>query len=85
MSFENILAAVSGAIGAFIGINKAYSNFQDRLDRRFRNIENDLETLEDRVIRDYVLKEDFRREMESVHKKLDRILDRLMASGTHLG
>lgn len=84
MSFENILAAVSGAIGAFLGINKAYNSFQDRLDKRFESIEKDLETLEDRVIRDYVLKEDFRREMESVHKKLDRILDRLMAAGTHI-
>ena len=73
----------AGAVGAFLGINKAYSSFQDRLDRRFQTIEKDLETLEDRVIRDYVLKEDFRREMESVHKKLDRILDRLMANGTH--
>jgi hypothetical protein len=84
MSFENILAAASGAIGAFVGITKAYGNFQEKLDRRFKSIEEDLETLEDRVIRDYVLKEDFRREMESVHKKLDRILDRLMNGGTHL-
>ena len=80
MSFESLLAAFSAAGGAFIGITQAYGNFQDKLNRRFQSIEDDLETLEDRVIRDYVLKEDFRREMESVHNKLDRILDRLIAA-----
>lgn len=81
MGLDTILAAASGATGAFIGITKAFSGFQDKIDRRFARIEDDLDTLEDRVIRDYVLKEDFRREMESVHKKLDRILDYLIRTG----
>jgi len=32
------------------------------------------------VTREYVLKEDFLREIESVHTKLDRILDHLLKS-----
>jgi len=31
------------------------------------------------VIHDYVLKEDFLREMQAVHTKLDRILDHLLS------
>jgi hypothetical protein len=30
------------------------------------------------VIRDYVLKEDFLREVQAVHTKLDRILDHIL-------
>lgn len=82
MSLESIFAAIAAAGGAFMGITKAYGNFQDKLNERFLRLEDDLETLEDRVIRDYVLKEDFRREVEAVHKKLDRILDRLMNTTT---
>lgn len=82
MSFESVLAAVSAAGGAFIGISKAYDKYQEKLNHRFQSIEDDLELLEDRVIRDYVLKEDFIREMGSVHSKLDRILDYLI-SGSH--
>ena len=78
MGLDIVFAAASGAIGAFTGITKAFAGFQNKIDHRLERIEDDLDTLEDRVIRDYVLKEDFRREMESVHKKLDRILDYLI-------
>lgn len=81
MGLDVIFAAASGAAGAFTGITRAFSGFQNKLDRRLERIEDDLDTLEDRVIRDYVLKEDFRREIESVHKKLDRILDYLIRTG----
>jgi hypothetical protein len=32
------------------------------------------------VIRDYVLKEDFLRELQSLHNKLDRILEHILMS-----
>ena len=54
-------------------------NFNKKLDKRFETIERDLDTLQNRVVCDYVLKEDFLREMQAVHNKLDRILDHLLA------
>lgn len=78
MSIETILAILSSGAGAFAGLSKALSNFNQRIDRRFQAIETDLTGLQDRVIRDYVLKEDFLREMQAVHNKLDRILDHLL-------
>jgi hypothetical protein len=41
-------------------------------------VQRDIDRLEDRVLRDYVLKEDFLREIHGVHNKLDRILDYLL-------
>ena len=79
MSTELIAAILSGSIGAFAGITRAFSNFNQKLETRFEYIERDLDNLEDRVVRDYVLKEDFLREMQAVHNKLDRILDHLLA------
>ena len=77
---ELFLAAASGAAGALGGISKAHSHFQERLNRRFEKVESDLETFKGLVLRDYVLKEDFLREMQAVHSKLDRILDYLIAT-----
>jgi hypothetical protein len=74
-------AAVSGAVGALGAILKWSSSAKARLDHRFEKIETDLDTFKNTVLRDYVLKEDFLREMQSVHTKLDRILDYLMARG----
>ena len=79
MSTEVIAAIISGSIGAFAGLSRALSNFNKKLDRRFENIERDLDNLKNRVVCDYVLKEDFLREMQAVHNKLDRILDHLLA------
>ena len=79
MSPELIAAVLSGSIGAFAGLSRALSNFNKKLDKRFENIESDLDNLQNRVVCDYVLKEDFLREMQSVHNKLDRILDHLLA------
>ena len=79
MSPELIAAVLSGSIGAFAGLSRALSNFNKKLDKRFENIERDLDNLQNRVVCDYVLKEDFLREMQSVHNKLDRILDHLLA------
>jgi len=78
VSPELIAAVLSGSIGAFAGLSRALSNFNKKLDKRFENIERDLDNLQNRVVCDYVLKEDFLREMQAVHNKLDRILDHLL-------
>ena len=83
MTPELIAAVLSGAAGAFAGLSRALANFNKRIDNRFESIERELDTFQDRVIHDYVLKEDFLREMQAVHTKLDRILDHLLA--THKG
>ena len=77
---EILIATLSGAAGAFAGLSKALSRFHERLDKRFKQLEMDLDRLEDRVINNYVLKEDFVREVQAVHNKLDRILDHLIAT-----
>ena len=79
MTPELIAAVLSGSIGAFAGLSRALSNFNKKLDRRFESIERDLDNLQNRVVCDYVLKEDFLREMQAVHNKLDRILDHLLS------
>ena len=79
MSTEVIAAIISGSVGAFAGLSRALANFNKKLDRRFENIERDLDNLQNRVVCDYVLKEDFLREMQAVHNKLDRILDHLLS------
>lgn len=78
MSPELIAAVLSGSIGAFAGLSRALTNFNRRLERRFEAIERDLDNFQDRVIKDYVLKEDFLREVQAVHTKLDRILDHIL-------
>ena len=75
---EIVIAAASGAAGAFGGIYKAYEGSQNRTNRRFETLEADLSNLKNKVLHDYVLKEDFLREMQAVHNKLDRILDYLI-------
>jgi flagellar capping protein FliD len=75
---EIIFALLSGAAGAFAGLSKALSNFIAKLDTRFSRLQESIDDLEDRVIRDYVLKEDFLRELQSLHNKLDRILEHIL-------
>ena len=79
MSTEVIAAIISGSVGAFAGLTRALSNFNQKLDKRFEVIERDLDNLQNRVVCDYVLKEDFLREMQAVHNKLDRILEHLLS------
>ena len=78
MGPEIFIAAASGAAGAFAGISRAHGNFQERINRRFEKTEKELDNLKNTVLHDYVLKEDFLREMQAVHSKLDRILDYLI-------
>ena len=79
MEPQVIAAIISGSIGAFAGISRALGNFNKKLDRKFDRIQKDVDELKNSVIHDYVLKEDFLREMQGVHSKLDRILDHLLS------
>lgn len=67
------MAALSAGVAAFIGLGKSLNRFNEKLDKRFVAIEKDIDALENNMLRDYVLKQDFLREMQSVHQKLDRI------------
>ena len=78
MEPQVIAAIISGSIGAFAGISRALGNFNKKLDRKFDRIQRDVDELKNSVIHDYVLKEDFLREMQGVHSKLDRFLDHLL-------
>ena len=73
MSPETILAAISAGFAAFFGLGKSLNNFNDKLDRRFQRIEEDVNALENTMVHHYVLKQDFIREMQAVNQKLDRI------------
>ncbi len=78
MEPQVIAAIISGSIGAFAGISRALANFNKKIDRKFDRIQREVDDLKNSVIHDYVLKEDFLREMQGVHTKLDRILDHLL-------
>jgi hypothetical protein len=78
MGSEILVAVLSGTAGAIGGIHRAHTQGQDRINRRFETIETNLSNLKHSVLHDYVLKEDFLREMQAVHNKLDRILDYLI-------
>ena len=78
MEPQVIAPIISGSIGAFAGISRALGNFNKKLDRKFDKIQREVDDLKNSVIHDYVLKEDFLREMQGVHTKLDRILDHLL-------
>ena len=78
MEPQVIAAIISGSIGAFAGISRALGNFNKKIDRKFDRIQREVDDLKNTVIHDYVLKEEFLREMQAVHTKLDRILDHLL-------
>jgi len=75
---ETLMAVVSAGLAAFAGLGKALGRFNEKLDIRLRRIENDIDELQDNMLRDYVLKQDFLREMQSVHQKLDRIWEHMI-------
>ena len=79
MEPQVIAAIISGSIGAFAGISRALGNFNKKIDKKFDRIQREVDDLKNTVIHDYVLKEDFLREMQAVHTKLDRILDHLLS------
>ena len=63
MEPQVIAAIISGSIGAFAGISRALGNFNKKIDRKFDRIQREVDDLKNTVIHDYVLKEDFLREM----------------------
>ena len=67
MEPQVIAAIISGSIGAFAGISRALGNFNKKIDRKFDRIQREVDDLKNSVIHDYVLKEDFLREMQGVH------------------
>ena len=67
------MAVISAGFAAFAGLAKALGRFNEKLDRRLGVIEKNVDELEDTLLRDYVLKQDFTREVQSIHQKLDRI------------
>ena len=73
MTPETILAAITAGIAAFAGLSRALNVFNEKLSQRFYKIEKELNTLDNNMVRDYVLKQDFLREVQSVNRKLDRI------------
>jgi len=83
LSPEIVVAALSGAAGALSVSRVNTKPFQTKLDQRFSVIESELNNLKNTVLHDYVLKEDFLREMQAVHNKLDRILDYLIKTSNH--
>ena len=78
MEPQVIAAIISGSVGAFAGISRALTNFNKKIYRKFNKIQREVDDLKNSVVHDYVLKEDFLREMQGVHSKLDRILDHLL-------
>ena len=78
MTPETLLAAITAGIAAFAGLGKSLNRFNEKLDYRFRQIENNIDQLQGDMLRDYVLKQDFLREVQSVHQKLDRIWEHMI-------
>lgn len=78
MTPEVILAAITAGLAAFTGLSRSLAAFNDKLNERFQKIEHNYDKLENTIIRDYVLKQDFLREMQAVHQKLDRIWDHMI-------
>jgi hypothetical protein len=72
---SSVTAVVTFGVATFAGIGRALNNFNDKVNKRFKAVEDEISDLETSVIRDYVLKQDFLREMQAVHHKLDRIWD----------
>ena len=79
MTGEVIAIAITSAVAAFAGVVKAINGFNDKLQRRFNKLENEINRVEDNMLRDYVMKQDLIREMNSVNQKLDKIWEFLNA------
>ena len=75
MDPEIIAIAVPSGLAAFTGVIKSLNGFNDKIQRRFNKLQDEINRVEDDMIRGYVLKQDFIREIDVVHQKLDRILE----------
>ena len=75
MDPEIIAIPVTSGLAAFTGVIKSLKGFNDKIQRRFNKLQDEINRVEDDMVRGYVLKQDFIREMDIVHQKLDRILE----------
>ncbi|MBW2471615.1 MAG: hypothetical protein JRE18_06000 [Deltaproteobacteria bacterium] len=73
MTPEVILLAITSAFGAVVGVAKALNNFNEKMQLKFNELEDKIDRVEDDMVHDYVLKQDFIREMNGLNQKLDRI------------
>ena len=73
MAPEIIAVVITSAFAAFTGVAKALNTFNDKIQIKFRALEDEIKEVEEGMIRDYVLKQDFIREMNGLNQKLDRI------------
>ena len=78
MTPEVIIAAITAGLAAFTGLSRSLTEFNKKIEERFQRIEQDCDRLENTVVRDYVSKQDFFREIQAVHQKLDRIWDHMI-------
>jgi len=67
------LLAITSAFGAVVGVAKALNNFNEKMQLKFNELEDKIDRVEDDMVHDYVLKQDFIREMTGLNQKLDRI------------
>ena len=79
MNAEVILFAITSAIAAFAGVVKSLNGFNDKLQKKFDRLQGEINRVEDDMLRDYVMKQDLIREMNSVNQKLDKIWEFLNA------
>ena len=79
MTGEVIAIAITSAIAALAGVVKSLNGFNEKLQRRFDKLQNEINRVEDDMLRDYVMKQDLIREMNSVNQKLDKIWEFLNA------
>ena len=75
MDPEVIAIAITSGLAAFPGVIKSLNGVNEKIQRRFNKLQDEINRVEDDMIRGYVLKQDFIREMDVVHQKLDRILE----------
>lgn len=73
MAPEIIAVVITSAFAAFTGVARALNTFNDKIQVKFRALEDEIQRVEEGMIRDYVLKQDFIREMNGLNQKLDRI------------
>jgi len=79
MTPEVIAIAITSALAAFAGVVRAINGFNGKLQKRFYKLEQKINRVEDDMLRDYVMKQDLIREMNSVNQKLDKIWEFLNA------
>lgn len=93
MTPEVILLAITSAFAAVTGVAKALNGFNEKMQVKFerleeqieitdKNLQKEISRVEDDMVHDYVLKQDFIREMNGVHQKLDRIWEFMIKQAT---